>query len=588
MKFQLLLVILLHFRILGSQAQPFVCTLDCKKYSYKPVGECVNPDEHEVIVWENVRTTQCCRNGLNLFSRALANASAENQPLLLPQQQQWENCTSQFMNDFHSLSSCKFEQFRHDKSNCSSLSFGSINKTYDSKFHSIVANSCSEFYEASFVDICSNCTSEISSLIKDIVGDNVHTDDETEKAICSIATITAIASKKSANDTWTGDFYKCLAAMDSQNQSCKQKKNDVTIITLIILIGLMALALSIVLFKFIARKFLDDHKKDEAEKVVGKWSGLYRFSKAEIEKAISYSSSRVFLGAGSAGQVYKGVLPSGQLVAIKHIYETATNKTFTREVEGLSKVRHHNLVSLLGYCDENGDKFLVYEFCSNGNLAEILRGDDSLSWQKRIEILRDCSLALRFLHAHPDGCIIHRDIKLTNILLTEDMQPKLSDFGLARMVGMKETQCFTDVQGTIGYMDPEYMSNGNLTCASDIYSFGIVILQVLSGRKVIDLNTQARDTLTRAARDVIAGKRPLTDFVDPRIKEEVNLEDFKSILRVAVLCVSGSSKGRPRISDLIGEIDKACGSASKTKMPAQSGKRYASMEEYQSPEVIQV
>lgn len=88
--------------------------------------------------------------------------------------------------------------------------------------------------------------------------------------------------------------------------------------------------------------------------------------------------------------------------------------------------------------------------------------------------------------------------QLTNILLTDKMEPKLSDFGLAKMVGMKETQCFTDIRGTIGYMDPEYMSNGNLTCASDIYSFGIVILQVLSGRKVIELNTQARDSLTRA------------------------------------------------------------------------------------------
>lgn len=110
---------------------------------------------------------------------------------------------------------------------------------------------------------------------------------------------------------------------------------------------------------------------DAAEKETSAWSGLYRFSKAEIEKAIDYSSGG-FLGAGSAGQVYQGALPSGQLVAIKHIYTTATNNSFTREVEGLSRVRHHNLVSLLGYCDENGDKFLVYELCSIGNLAQTL------------------------------------------------------------------------------------------------------------------------------------------------------------------------------------------------------------------------
>lgn len=102
------------------------------------------------------------------------------------------------------------------------------------------------------------------------------------------------------------------------------------------------------------------------------WSSLYRFSKAEIEKAINHTSERVFLGAGSAGEVYRGVLPSGQLVAIKHIYAAATSSSFTSEVEGLSRVRHHTLVSLLGYCDEDGDRYLVYELCSNGNLAQRL------------------------------------------------------------------------------------------------------------------------------------------------------------------------------------------------------------------------
>lgn len=114
------------------------------------------------------------------------------------------------------------------------------------------------------------------------------------------------------------------------------------------------------------------HADNVQGKIVSKWSGLYRFSKAEIEKAINYGNNKVCLGAGSAGRVYQGVLPSGQLVAVKHIYKTAMPDSFNREVEGLWKIRHPNLVSLFGCCIEDGEQYLVYEYCSNGNLAHNL------------------------------------------------------------------------------------------------------------------------------------------------------------------------------------------------------------------------
>ncbi|KAL5997206.1 hypothetical protein ACLOJK_008136 [Asimina triloba] len=150
-------------------------------------------------------------------------------------------------------------------------------------------------------------------------------------------------------------------------------------------------------------------------------------------------------------------------------------------------------------------------------------------------------------------CLVH--LQLTNILLTEDMEPKLSDFGLAKMLGMQESKVFTDVRGTIGYMDPEYMINAKLTCGSDVYSFGIVLLQILSGRRVIELDLEARDHLTRKAKDVVMGKRPLSDFVDPRLNGQLNMEDFAAILHVAVLCVAKSSKGRPTVVVVFEELD---------------------------------
>jgi hypothetical protein len=115
-----------------------------------------------------------------------------------------------------------------------------------------------------------------------------------------------------------------------------------------------------------------DSTKVHGGEVISRWSGLYRFTKAEIERAMDYANTRIYLGSGSAGQVYQGVLPSGQLVAIKHIHHTAMSGSFTREADGLSKVRHPNLVCLFGYCDDGSDQYLVYEYCANGNLAQNL------------------------------------------------------------------------------------------------------------------------------------------------------------------------------------------------------------------------
>lgn len=167
---------------------------------------------------------------------------------------------------------------------------------------------------------------------------------------------------------------------------------------------------------------------------------------------MNFGNHKVNLGEGSAGTVYKGVLPSGQIVAIKHIYKSSKSDTFTSEVEGLSRIRHSNLVCLFGWCVDGGERYLVYEYCSYGNLAQhlsskslhfkfnlyfigsysshttfltlvhenfITGSDNVLSWDRRVKILRDCALALRFLHSYPDGHIVHRDIKATKTKINE-------------------------------------------------------------------------------------------------------------------------------------------------------------------------
>lgn len=326
---------------------------------------------------------------------------------------------------------------------------------------------------------------------------------------------------------------------------------------LAIVIAIMVLMLTVVLVKYVtAKKTILKRGGNKSKEHNNPWSGLYRFSKEEIENAI-YNGQEI-LGRGSAGHVYKGILPSGQEVAIKHLNQNGEADSFLREVQGLSKIRHPNLVCLFGYCREDDGRYLVYEYCEGGNLAQhLLNKDTVLKWDTRVTILRDCAYALKYLHNFMEGCIVHRDIKLTNILLTETLEAKLSDFGLARMMNTEESKVFTDVRGTIGYMDPEYVSNAKLTSASDIYSFGIVALQILSGQKVIELNLDARDHLTRKAKDVILGNRPIQDFEDPKLKGKLNKSDFKSILDIAVLSVAKSSQDRPNIDVVFAEMDKA-------------------------------
>ncbi|KAF8388470.1 hypothetical protein HHK36_027142 [Tetracentron sinense] len=526
----------------GKSFAEDTCGLNFKEYPFQPAGECVGIDE-KISDWNSFPTTVCCRNALTALSQALALQARDTNAIFLGQAD-WNNCSGSFQRQNSSNTrSCGFDKLYSGSSKCSSFSLSSFEN--DNQYREALDN-CSQL-NSSFDYACPKCTQAIiDARDHQLAQFRVNTND-TEKAICGVAVVISVAAAKIEDRPFVSDFYSCLHALDIIDSVAKA--------LLAILIATMGLMLVVVLIKYVTKKKV---LKPVEGKEISTWSGLYRFSKIEIENAINFSNRKVCLGAGSAGRVYKGVLPSGQVVAIKHIYKSNMSDSFDREVEGLSRIRHPNLVCLFGCCIEGGEQYLVYEYCSAGNLAHhLLKRDSVLSWDRRVKILRDCALALRYLHHYIDGCIVHRDIKLTNILLTDNMDPKLSDFGLAKMLGMEESKVFTDVRGTIGYMDPEYMSNAKLTCGSDIYSFGIVTLQLLSGRKVIELDLDARDQLTRKAKDVVMRKRPLKDFEDPRLLGNLNLVDFDSILQVAVLCVAKSSKGRPTIDVVFEEMEKA-------------------------------
>ncbi|VVA13048.1 PREDICTED: probable [Prunus dulcis] len=530
------------------------CVLNFTSYPFQPTGECIGHVGPRINMWGSYPTNLCCRNVLPVMSQALAIhvIKTQGQGSVFLAQEEWQNCNGPLhMQQILSAQHCGFDDLNSRSSQCSGTTLSGLRQ--DQPFQDALSN-CSQFGNA-FDNVCRKCTGAFSALRDYLLKKyNVKDENKTETAICGVAAMISIAAAN-MNGSFSVDidYIRCLSMLDTFEPDYIKLKYSLVEAILSILIAITAVMLIILLIKYVSKK---KPKKPVQSGPITTWSGLYRFSKAEIENAINFE--RKDLGRGSAGQVYKGVLPSGQVVAIKHINKSNTSDSFTREVEGLSRIRHPNLVCLFGCCVEDGEQFLVYEYCAAGNLAQhLLRNDPVLTWERRVKILRDCALALRYLHHYIDGCIVHRDIKLTNILLTENLDPKLSDFGLAKMLGMEESKVFTDVRGTIGYMDPEYMTNAKLTCASDVYSFGIVSLQLLSGQKVFELDLDARDQLTRKAKDISMNKRPPEDLEDPRLNGNVNKVDFESILQIAVLCVAKSSKGRPTIDLVYEEMDKA-------------------------------
>ncbi|GMI88828.1 hypothetical protein HRI_002552100 [Hibiscus trionum] len=535
------------------------CTLNFTSYPYLPSGDCSGNNGKDIL-WGGISSHLCCRNALNAFAQALAvRANQTPDDAIFIGQDSWKQCNSPFPpQQSVSIDSCGFGNFYSGSSSqCTSLTLSQIQ---GSPHYSEAVKLCSNL-SSSFQSSCRNCTDAIASLAGFLLQLLQVQTDSTERTLCNLASVLSVSAANVTDSSFGANLFSCMSSLDHFDSSYIKLKRSLAKALLAVFVAVMVLILILVLVKFVALK------KGKSEKKLLKpmplkdnytWSGLYRFSKAEIEKAISINNRRKSLGRGSAGEVYEGRLPSGQVVAIKEIKKGNSLDTFASEVAGLSRIRHPNLVSLLGCCVEGDEQYLVLEYCHAGNLSQhLLRKDCVLTWDRRVKILRDCALGLRYLHSYIDGCIVHRDIKLTNILLTEDLEPKLSDFGLAKMLGIEESKVFTDVRGTIGYMDPEYMTNAKLTCASDIYSFGIVALQLLSGQKVIELDLDASEQLTRKATDVSMGKRPFTDFEDPRLHGDLNRKDFEAILNIAVLCVAKSSRGRPPIDVVFDELEKA-------------------------------
>ena len=288
------------------------------------------------------------------------------------------------------------------------------------------------------------------------------------------------------------------------------------------------------------------------------------FSGKEIKKATNNFSKENLIGIGGFGEVYKGNLDDGTLAAIKKAKNgnALGMDQVLNEVCILCQVNHRSLVRLLGCCLDLDQPVLVYEYVSNGTLFEHLHGRFSneygtLTWHRRLLIAKQTAQGLSYLHFSAVPPIFHRDIKSSNILLDENLNAKVSDFGLSRLIDPEATHISTCAQGTLGYLDPDYYQNYQLTDKSDVYSFGVVLLELLTSMKAIDFNREDDVNLAIYA-SKLSNQDRLLDVVDLGLKTQANeleLETMTAFGLLAVACVEEQRKNRPSMRQVTEELE---------------------------------
>ncbi|CAO2836592.1 unnamed protein product [Amaranthus hypochondriacus] len=284
------------------------------------------------------------------------------------------------------------------------------------------------------------------------------------------------------------------------------------------------------------------------------------FNFRELAMATKNFRQECLLGEGGFGRVFKGKLhASGKVVAVKQLDRNGMqgNKEFLVEVLMLSLIQHPNLVSLIGYCADGDQRLLVYEYMEMGSVENHLFGDNSdkkpLDWYTRMKIASGAASGLEYLHEKANPPIIYRDLKPSNILLEENYEPKLSDYGLAKLgaAGGKVNPT-SRVMGTYGYSAPEYSSGGELTLKSDIYSFGVVLLELISGRRAID-TTRPNDeqNLVTWAQPIFREPKRFPDLADPRLNNNFPVTSLNQAVGICAMCLQEEPSVRPLISDVI-------------------------------------
>ncbi|CAN6545873.1 unnamed protein product [Malus baccata var. baccata] len=351
-----------------------------------------------------------------------------------------------------------------------------------------------------------------------------------------------------------GDYGPLIAAVHAASDFTKKSKTGL-IVGIVVPVGVASLLLIFAILYMRRKK----SEKEDDEDILGLGPRPYTFSYAELRAATEDFNPSNKLGEGGYGPVYKGTLSDGRVVAVKQLSVASHQgkSQFVSEIATISAVQHRNLVKLYGCCIQGSHRILVYEYLENKSLDQALFGTSNLhlDWPTRFNILLGTARGLAYLHEESRPRVVHRDVKVSNILLDAEFSPKISDFGLAKLYDDEKTHISTRVAGTIGYLAPEYALFGHLTEKVDVFGFGVVILEVLSGRPNSYNNLDPEKIFLLEWVWTLHENDQTLGLVDPRLIEFDETEAIR-LIRAALMCTQGSPMARPSMSRVVAMLSK--------------------------------
>ncbi|KDP35677.1 hypothetical protein JCGZ_09115 [Jatropha curcas] len=328
-------------------------------------------------------------------------------------------------------------------------------------------------------------------------------------------------------------------------------KIAVSVLSAFLSITAIALAILYFITKFRNAEVIEDWEME---------IGPHRYSYQELKQATSGFSDKQLLGQGGFGKVYKGTLPDSKIeVAVKRISNDSNQglQEFVSEIGSVGRLRHRNLVQLLGWCRRKDDFLLVYDFMSNGSLDKFIfdQAETVLNWEQRFKIIKDVASGLLYLHEGYEQVVIHRDVKASNVLLDTELNGKLGDFGLARLYEHGSNPSTTRVVGTLGYLAPELPRTGKATTGSDVYAFGALLLEVACGRRPVEPKALPEEMVLVDWVWERFKEGRILEVVDNRLNGEYNESEIVMVIKLGIMCSNNVAMARPSMRQVVRYLD---------------------------------
>ncbi|XP_048233503.1 L-type lectin-domain containing receptor kinase SIT2 isoform X3 [Ricinus communis] len=342
-----------------------------------------------------------------------------------------------------------------------------------------------------------------------------------------------------------------LPSLPQERKSRGKLAMKIMLPLVIVIVLLMTISATI----YIMRKRYEEIREDWEQQY-----GPQRFSYKDLYKATKGFKDKELLGCGGFGKVYRGTLPSSNVeVAVKKVSHDSRQgmKEFVAEIASMGRLRHRNLVQLLGYCRRKGELFLVYDHMPNGSLDKFLFSNEkpNIDWVRRYQIIKGVASALYYLHEEWEQVVLHRDVKASNVLLDADLNGRLGDFGLAKLYDHGSTPQTTHVVGTLGYLAPELTTTGKATTSSDVFAFGIFMLEVACGRKPVKSERPPEEVILVDWVLECWERGNILGTIDPRLEDSYVAEETELVLKLGLLSTQRIPTARPTIRQVMQYLD---------------------------------